>query len=59
MYVLFWKKPTPIFSGKTGYIMTWRGKQIAMCEEKRPLQEWIIRHGKNRQDDYYIEEFPN
>lgn len=35
---------------------TWRGKQIAMCEDKKPLEDYI-----NRQTDksrYYIEERP-
>lgn len=32
---------------------TWRGKQIAICEEKEPLQDYIDR--QKYKDRYYIE----
>ena len=35
---------------------TWRGKQIAMCEEEKPLQEWV--RSQKDQDSYYIEKQP-
>lgn len=57
MFVLYWKKPTPIFSGKTGYIMSWRGKQLAMCADRKPLDDYI--NQQERPDTFYIEEFPN
>lgn len=59
MYVLFWKEPTAIHSGKSGYVMSWRGKQVAICAEEKPLQDWIGRQDKSQQDKFYIEEFPN
>lgn len=34
---------------------TWRGKQIAMCAEKKPLQEWIDKQPKRYRDEYFIE----
>ena len=32
---------------------SWRGKQIAMCEEEKPLQDYINR--QMNKDRYYIE----
>ena len=56
MYVLFWKEPKAIHDGKSGYVMSWRGKQLAMCEGEKPLAEWISR--QRCPENYYIERFP-
>ena len=56
MFVLYYKKPHAIHDGKSGYVMTWRGKQIAMCKDRKPLQDYIDAQGV-RKDLYYIEEF--
>ena len=34
---------------------TWRGEQLAMCEEKQPLLEWITKQPRHLQDRYYVE----
>ena len=57
MYILYYKKHVAIHEGKSGYVMTWRGQQIAMCEEKEPLQAYIDAH-KTTKGDYFIEEQP-
>lgn len=56
MFILIWKKPTAIHDGKSGYVMTWRGKQLAMCADAAPLQAWIDQ--QENPDSYYIEEYP-
>lgn len=58
MFMLYYKKPVAIHEGKSGYVKTWRGQQIAMCEEKEPLQKYINSH-KTTKSDYYIEEWPD
>ena len=58
MYILYYKKPTAIHEGKSGYVMTWRAQQIAMCEEEAPLKAYIIAHEATK-DKYYIEEQPD
>lgn len=58
MYMLYWKKPTPVFNGKTGYVMTWRGQHLAMCAERKPLEDMIERQSE-RPDRFYIEEWPD
>lgn len=55
MYALYYKQlyivPEPLTKNRT--CQTWRGKQIAICEEKQPLQDYIDKQG--RKSDYYIE----
>lgn len=34
---------------------TWRNRQIAMCEEKQPLQDWIDKQPTRYKDRYFIE----
>ena len=57
MFVLFKKQPVALHSEKSGYVMTWRGKQLALCESRGPLESWISEQGP-RADNYYIEEYP-
>lgn len=56
MYILYQKMPYADKSGKSGYVMTWRGKQIAMCAEREPLEKWI--KAQNDPKKYYIEKQP-
>ena len=55
MYILYFKEtyivPEPLTKNRT--CQSWRGKQIAMCEDEKPLQEYIDKQ-KNK-DKYYIE----
>lgn len=37
---------------------TWRGKQVAMCESRKPLDDYINSRPKREQKSYYIEEQP-
>ena len=43
MYILYHKQSyivkEPLAKNRT--CQTWRRKQIAMCEDKEPLEEWI------------------
>lgn len=59
MYILYRKElyisPEPMTKNRT--CQSWRGKQIAMCEEKTPLQDYIEQQ-KDR-DRYYIEKQPD
>lgn len=55
MFALYRKElyiiPEPLTKNRT--CQTWRGKQIAICEEEKPLQEYIAK--QKRPNDYYIE----
>ena len=55
MYILYYKQlyivPEPLTKNRTH--QTWRGKQIAMCEDKEPLQEYI--DNQKDKDMFYIE----
>lgn len=58
MYILYYKElyivKEPLTKNRT--CQTYRGKQIAMCEEKEPLENMIA---KSRYPElYYIEEQP-
>lgn len=58
MYILYYKElyiaKEP--QRKNCTCQSWRGKQLAMCEEEKPLQEYIAaQRDKNR---YYIEKQP-
>ena len=59
MYILYYKElyiiKEPLTKNRT--YQTWRGKQLAMCEEKQPLQDYI--NNQNNPDKYYIEKQPN
>lgn len=59
MYVLFYKElyiiPEPLTKNRT--CQTWRGKQIAMCKEEKPLQDFIDK--QEHKENYYIEKFPD
>lgn len=56
MYILYHKEryivQEPLTKNRTH--QTWRGKQIAMCDEREPLEEYAasMRHP----EDYYIEQ---
>lgn len=58
MFVLYWKElhivNEPLRKNCT--CQTWRGKQVAMCEEKEPLEEYIKQQQEKYQSRYYIEE---
>lgn len=54
MFVLCYKNPIAIHEGKSGYVMTWREKQLAICEEKKPLQDIIDGYEKREQERLYI-----
>ena len=58
MYILYRKELYIVKEEltKNRTCQTWRGKQIAMCEEEKPLQEWI--RSQKDQDSYYIEKQP-
>lgn len=58
MYILYFKElyivKEPLRKNNT--CQTWRGKQIAMCEEKQPLQDYI--NQQKHKERYYIEKQP-
>ena len=58
MYILYRKELYIVKEelAKNRACQTWRGKQIAMCEEEKPLQEWV--RSQKDQDRYYIEKQP-
>lgn len=58
MYILYRKELYIVKEEltKNRTCQTWRGKQIAMCEEEKPLQEWV--RSQKDQDSYYIEKQP-
>ena len=55
MYVLYYKEPYIVKEPmrKNCTCQSWRGKQLAMCEEEKPLQDYIDK--QSRPKDYYIE----
>ena len=57
MYILFHKElyivKEPLTKNCTH--QTWRGKQIMMCDEEKPLQEWIDKQPERERRNYYIE----
>lgn len=59
MYILYYKEryiiKEPLTKNRTH--QTWRGAQLAMCEEKQPLQDFINK--QNNPDKYYIEKQPD
>ena len=59
MYILYFKElyivPEPLTKNRT--MQSYRGKQIAMCEDIEPLQKMIDE--SNRPDRYYIEKQPD
>lgn len=58
MYILYHKElyivPEELTQNRTH--QTWRGKQIAMCAEKEPLERYIAK--QQDKDKYYIEKQP-
>lgn len=58
MYILYFKElyivKEPLTKNRT--LQTWRSKQIAMCEEKEPLENMIANSKYPKR--YYIEEQP-
>jgi hypothetical protein len=58
MYILYYKElyvvKEPLTKNRT--FQTWRGKQVAMCEEEKPLQEYI--NIQKHPEKYYIEKQP-
>lgn len=59
MFVLYHKVlyivPEPLTKNRT--LQTWRGEQVAMCEEREPLED-LIYSLPDRPEKYYIEEQP-
>lgn len=55
MYALYYKEPYIVkeTATKNRTCQTWRGKQLAICEEEKPLQEYI--DNQERKEKYYIE----
>lgn len=55
MFALYYKQMyivlEPVTKNRTH--QTWRGKQLAICEEKEPLQNFINEQADK--DKYYIE----
>lgn len=55
MFALYYKElhiiQEPLAKNRT--CQTWRGKQLAICEEEKPLQDYIDKQ-KDR-EKYYIE----
>lgn len=58
MFILYWKEfhivKEPLRKNCT--CQTWRGKQVAMCDTKEPLEEYIKQQPEQYQRQYYIEE---
>jgi hypothetical protein len=58
MYILYYKElyivKEPLTKNRT--LQTWHGKQLAMCEEKEPLENMIAK--SRHPERYYIEEQP-
>ena len=57
MYILYHKELYIIKEELTPNrtCQTRRSKQIAMCEEEKPLQDWIDKQPKQYRDNYFIE----
>lgn len=57
MYILCYKELYIVKEEltKNRTCQTWRGKQLAMCAEKQPLQDWIDKQPQNIRNLYYIE----
>ena len=59
MFVLYHKVlyivPEALTKNRT--LQTWRGEQIAMCEEREPLEKYVYSL-PDRPENYYIEEQP-
>lgn len=58
MYILYHKELYIVKEPlrKNCCCQSWRGKQIAMCESEKPLQEWIEK--QKHPDRFYIERQP-
>lgn len=58
MFVLYYKEPIIVKEPlrKNCTHQSWRGVQIAMCDDKELLEEYI--RTKKNKDQYYIEERP-
>lgn len=58
MYILYYKELYIVKESltKNRTCQTYRGKQVAMCEEKEPLENMIA--NSNHPERYYIEEQP-
>ena len=58
MFILYYKESyivkEPMTKNRT--CQTWRGKQIAMCEEETPLLDYIRQQKEPKK--YYIEKQP-
>lgn len=58
MYILYHKElyivKEPLTKNRC--CQSWRGKQIAMCEEREPLENYI--KNQKHPKDYYIEKQP-
>lgn len=57
MYILYYKELYIVKEELTPNrtCQTWRGKQIAMCEQEKPLQDWIDKQPEQYRNKYYIE----
>lgn len=58
MYILYFKELNIVKESmlKNCTHQSWRGKQIAMCEDDKPLLDYIIK--QPHPDRYYIEKQP-
>lgn len=55
MFVLYYKEPYIVKEPmrKNCTCQSWRGKQLAMCEEEKPLLDYIS--NQKDKENYYIE----
>ena len=55
MFALYYKELyiVPETLTKNKICQSWRGKQLAICEEEKPLQDYISR--QTHRERYYIE----
>lgn len=60
MYMLYYKQlhivKEPLTKNRT--CQTTRNKQVAMCEDRKPLQEYINAQPESQRSRYFIEECP-
>lgn len=60
MFVLYYKRPyivpEPLTKNRTH--QSWRGEQVAMCNDKELLEEYVRSKPEKVRDLYYIEERP-
>lgn len=55
-FVLEYRYPVAINVDRIDYNMVYRWEQIAICQDRKPLQDWINK--QETPDDYRIDEYP-